>query len=68
MINYIKRDFKSVRKQIEELVKRPIPFGICVIYYVLALPLGILLLAGLPLIKLYYKWKINRMIKQSGEA
>ena len=65
MINYIKRDFESVRKQIEELVKRSIPFGICVIYYVLALPLGILLLAGLPLIKLYYKWKINRIIKQS---
>lgn len=68
MINYIKRDFISVSQQIEGLVKRPIPFGIRVVYYVLGLPLGILLLAGLPFIKLYFKWKINRIIKQSGEA
>ncbi len=68
MINYIKRDFNSVRNTLEGWCKRSIPTGIFLIYYIIVGVIAIPFYTLIPFIKLYFKWKVNRIIKQMGEA
>jgi hypothetical protein len=66
MINWIKRDFITVREALGYLVKKEVPMGIAVLYYVIlgiiTLPLALILW---PIYKIYTKiliWKIKRGI------
>jgi len=56
-IDFIKRDFNNVRGFWSDLLKREIPFGWILLYYVLMIPVGLLLL---PLVGLWYAYMLIR--------
>ena len=64
MIKFIKRDFVRVRSTLELVIKRKIPFGIFLIYYVVVGAMGII---ALPFIMLYIRIKLKIRISDQIE-
>jgi uncharacterized integral membrane protein len=61
MINKIKWDFMGVKWQLEYLVKRDIPMGIAILYYVVV---GVIMLPFYPIMWVSTKIYLRRLEKQ----
>lgn len=64
MIKWFKRDFNSVRGAIYLLCNREIPVGIAILYYILMLPIGLLLMPFAKIWSIFYLRKINKELEE----
>lgn len=55
MWSNIKRDFNSVKDALDYIAKRPIPMWMAILYYVLMVPIGLLMY---PIGRLWTKWTL----------
>ena len=61
MIKFIKNDYRNVTEALEYLVGRKIPFGICLLYYIIV---GAIALPFAPFAWLYCKIQILRLNRE----
>lgn len=62
--NWLKRDFRSVSESIHYTTKRKVPKWRIVVWYVVMLPIGILLMPVAIGYSKYLQCKLNRIIRE----
>ena len=67
MINFIKNDFRSVREALGYLVRREVPVGIAILYYVIVVAFTMILAPfiwiGCMITVKHYERKLKRMME-----
>lgn len=64
MLKYVRYDFNRTKQALNDLVGIKVPLGIFILYYIVMIPIG-MLLAGVAL--LYIKIMFYRLAKEMGE-
>ena len=64
MIKFIKKDFNNIREAFKYVGKGNIPLGIIILYYIVALPFGLLLY---PIGKIWSMIQIHKCLKEIKE-
>jgi len=63
MLKRLRNDYNRTREALDHLVGKHVPLGIFILYYIIMLPIGLLLLIPL---KIYIAIKMNNMKKFIG--
>lgn len=61
MLDFLRRDFIKVREALNNSVNFKIPLGIFAIYYIIMLPIGLLMT---PFAIIYTNYKVRKILKE----